>query len=204
MENTMKIFILTLPVRRPPSAVRRSHGFTIIEVLIVLALLIVVVALALPLLNRSSSFARARADSYDIAGKLTQAKFRAATDLTVFRVRFDLANNNYVLERREAGTFVQDGPVLPLRNVISYATPEDLSDFASVPADGEQATPAVQSVTITFNSRGIPIDSSGKPLPDNAVYLVNDRNDFFAITVSLAGLVEVWRYLPDGTWVPPQ
>ena len=29
----------------------------------------------------------------------------------------------------------------------------------------------------------------------------NERNDYFAVTVSLAGLVEVWRYLPDGTWV---
>jgi Tfp pilus assembly protein FimT len=183
---------------------QKNRGFSLVEALFVLVLLIVVAAISLPLLNRSTSYARIRSDAYDIAGKLTQAKFRAATELTPVRVKFNLASNSYQLERRVGGTFTPDGSALSLRTGVSYAGSGVLSSFTVAPADGEQVLPATQSLSIVFNSRGIPIDTLGQPLADNAIYLGNDKEDYFAITVSLAGLVEVWRYLPDGTWAPPQ
>jgi Tfp pilus assembly protein FimT len=186
-------------IRKPKS----NRGFTLVEALSVLIILIVVAAVSLPLLARSSSFTRIRSDVFELAGRLTQAKFRASTELTAYRVRFDTVKNVYVLERREGGVFVADEPEIGLRGGITFAGPEDLSSFAASPAGDEQLSPATQSPAIGFNSRGIPIDSTGRPLGDNAIYLRNDRKDYFAVTVSLAGLVEVWHYLPDGTWVTP-
>lgn len=183
-----------------------ARGFTLAEATVVLALLILVAAVALPLLASSSSFTRLRADAFDIAGEITLAKFRAANELTAYRIRFDLTNNSYQLERHMGGgNFQPEGPVRRLRSSTIYATTGDLTSYKSVPTNGEQGSVCKQSAVIAFNTRGVPVDSSGLPImPNNAIYLRNDRMDSFAVTVSLAGLVEIWRYLPDGSWVPPQ
>src|SRR5437868_9040456 len=112
---------------------KSDRGTTLIEVLFVLVVLIIVATVSVPLFSRTTSFARLRGDTYDIAGKLTQAKFRSATDLTGYQVRFDLDNNKFVLERHDPGTFTAVEAVVQLRTGVRFATAGDMSSFSSVP-----------------------------------------------------------------------
>src|SRR5215212_8112130 len=105
----------------------KNRGFTLVEALFVLIVLLVVAAVSVPLLARSSSFARLRSDAFELAGQLTQAKFRAATEMAAHRVRFDSVRNSYVLERRSGGTFTVEGPEIKLRGTVTYAKPADLT-----------------------------------------------------------------------------
>ena len=49
-----------------------------------------------------------------------------------------------------------------------------------------------------FNSRGVPIDSSGAPLGTNAFYLT-DGSAVYAVTVAATGMLRSWRTLPVAT-----
>jgi hypothetical protein len=58
------------------------------------------------------------------------------------------------------------------------------------------------STAIYFNTRGLPVDSSGVTYNNSVIYLANDNNLYDAVTVSLGGKVSIWNY-SQGTaaWV---
>ncbi len=193
-----------------------NRGFSFLEVVVVIALLLIMLAISLPLFNNSNSFNQLKADTFDLAGRLNRAKFRATTDLAAYRIRFDFAKNGYILERRNGNNFNgndtdndrETGLLIRLRERVSYVPPTAAGSpipstiFATTPGDADQRRE--QSQFIAFNSRGIPVDDMGRPQANNAIYLKDNRNHYFAITVSLAGLVEIWIYREStGRWELP-
>jgi hypothetical protein len=57
---------------------------------------------------------------------------------------------------------------------------------------------------IVFNSRGLPIDSTGAPIGTNAIYIKDNVNTIYAITVAATGLPKLWRAQPiaaSPSWV---
>ena len=54
-----------------------------------------------------------------------------------------------------------------------------------------------------FNSRGLPIDPlhTNNVISTNAIYIIDGKGSFYAITVTLSGYVTVWRYVSTST--PP-
>jgi hypothetical protein len=55
---------------------------------------------------------------------------------------------------------------------------------------------------VMFNSRGIPVDPTGTPTPDDALY-VTDGNSVTGVTVVATGLTRVWRSdASSATWNP--
>jgi hypothetical protein len=59
-----------------------------------------------------------------------------------------------------------------------------------------------QSSVIAFNSRGIPLDSTGNPTGNDAIYLNNGNGVYYAVTVSSSGRVSVWQLNGSGsTWI---
>jgi hypothetical protein len=65
----------------------------------------------------------------------------------------------------------------------------------------EQGNAPVQSNTITFNSLGLPVDNTGAPSQQNAIYVINtSTQQVGAVTVSLSGRVMGWLW-EGGRWV---
>jgi hypothetical protein len=53
-----------------------------------------------------------------------------------------------------------------------------------------------------FNSRGIPVDSTGAPVASGALYLT-DGSAVYGVTVAATGMIRLWRTFPYATpnWV---
>ena len=196
----------------------RTKGFSMIELIIVIAIIMIMAAAAIPLLGPTLQNYRLRGDARNIASLLALARIRAASDFTRAEVCFDFAGgictptsqpNTYQVElwnkttnafAPEPGTFPQalsKGDFFPANSVLTAQ---------GIPPTGGQTTigqgtgvpgPPVASVQIIFNSRGIAIDPvTLNPVGTDAIYISN-TTAYCAVTASLAGQTATWRYVSN-------
>jgi len=76
----------------------RTRGFTLLEVLVVLAVTAILMAIAIPQFQRITQVLRISGDMRDITGTVGQAKMHAAADFTHARARANLVANTFQLE----------------------------------------------------------------------------------------------------------
>jgi len=170
-------------------------GFSMAELMMVMAIMMVVTAIGLPSLTRMQASYRISSDGRAITQALSLAKMRAGAIFTHERLNFDLSNNRYVMEKydKSSGQFLSDGTSQSLSTGVSFG-------FGSITTPAGSQTSIQQSSTITFNSRGIPINNSGQPTADFAVYFSDTAGAYYAVTVSLGGRIQIWKH--SGTaWV---
>jgi Tfp pilus assembly protein FimT len=173
------------------------RGFSLAELCILLCIAMVLAALAVPTLTTSMRGMQLGADARNIATTLTCAKLSAMSQMTRYRLAFDLTGNQWRLEKfnRSTGTF----ELQQAANELSSGVANSGIAFKSSSSSGPTGLPTTSSTAITFSARGIPVDSSGVPTPNNVVYLSKSDTDY-AIGVSLAGKVQIWRR-QDSQWV---
>jgi prepilin-type N-terminal cleavage/methylation domain-containing protein len=176
-----------------------SRGFSVVELLIVLAMAGILSAFAIPTLSSAMRDMQLASDARSISSALTVARIKATTMMTPYRVRFDLDENKWSLEKYDSSS-------------SSYAVEQDTNELSTGMA-GSGITfgknggtgvvagyPSSSSTAITFNTRGIPVDGSGQPTSDNIVYVSKPDADY-AVTVSLTGKVAVWKKDESQGWV---
>jgi len=198
---------------------KRQAGFSTLEMLIVIAMSIIITAIAIPQYVRTAAYLRAAGDLRSLNGVTAQAKMRAAADFTHARAYVDLGANTYHLEiwnktgNGGAGCWQTDGdnanactvaasPVFNLAQGDTFGTggltqgptiaqqPTIPAQVACQSTNGGNGTIA-NTECIVFNSRGIPIDANGAPLPTGAVYLTN-LTVVNGVTVSATGSIQAW------------
>src|SRR5260370_17197118 len=76
----------------------RTRGFTLLELLVVLAVTAILMAFAVPQFQRIAQVLRISGDMRDITGTVGQAKMHAAADFTHARARANLVANTFQLE----------------------------------------------------------------------------------------------------------
>ena len=172
-----------------------ERGFTLIELTVCLGISFVLFSFAVLPLRQTIQGYRLAADARAVSSQLALARMRAAASFTQAELAVDLPNSTFQIEMfdKSTGQFQSVGGVYSLSQDDSFS----FGDVA-VPAGG-QAT-LQQTSTITFNSRGIPIDSSGTPTSDGSLYLTDNNGSYWAITVSAAGQIAIWEYA-NGSWV---
>src|SRR5258707_9336688 len=77
---------------------RRTRGFTLLELLVVLAVTGILMPFAVPQFQRIAQVLRISGDMRDITGTIAPAKMHAAADFTPARARANLAANTFQLE----------------------------------------------------------------------------------------------------------
>lgn len=112
---------------------RGRAGFTLIEIVVVLAILAVATALVLPSVGRGTESAQLRSQAGRIAAVLREARLQAVTQRHATRVSLDRARNTVTLTAGD--------PDRPLREL-------------SVPA-GVRVSVATGGETLAFSSRGM-------------------------------------------------
>ena len=187
---------------RPFESIRRpADGFSLIEMMGVLALLLVVTAMAVPLTERAVAGARTGGNARGLADYVSLAKMRAASDFTHARVFVDLAGNTYYLQTwdKTGGSWQTQGGQQTLSSGVSFgfgsvtsAPPNTQGTLGQAPACRDDLGTAIgNTACIVFNSRGVPIDAAGTPTGDDAIYLT-DGTAVYGTTVSATGMSRFW------------
>src|SRR4030042_2123566 len=89
---------------------RGEGGITLIELVVVMAIVAIMGVCLAPAIGEWLENFRIRQAARDIAANLQFAKMKAISSRMEYRVRFDLATEEYLLEKN-SGSWTQDGGV---------------------------------------------------------------------------------------------
>lgn len=175
-----------------------AAGFSIIEVVMVIVILMLVAAFAIPQAISTTRALKASSNARSIAAQLALAKIRAANDFTQSRLNCDLTAGSCQLEictskgTSSCNTFTAEGGPVLLSQDTSFG-------FGNITTAAGTQSSIQNTAQIIFNSRSVPVDSSGAPTGNYALYVRSLNGDTYAVTVYATGRVAVWRY-GNGTW----
>jgi len=197
----------------------RQSGFSLLELLIVVAMALIVAGIAIPNFQRAMRNYRLMGDARAISGEVQLAKMRAAANFTRARVKFSasgyetqvfcqaLNSPRVCINAVEVGRWktLETSGIKPLSSDIRFGAATQ-----TLPPPGTQATlgqpmpcrrgralisplelPAGRC--IIFNSRGYPVDEDGNAYGDYGIY-ITDGTAVQGTTVSRAGVVASWRH----------
>ena len=188
---------------------RSAKGFTLLEVMIVMALGVIIAAIAIPMSGNALGFFRLSGDARALSNSVALSKMRAASIFGKVRLFVDLGGKTYHLEtfdstsaiccwHAEGGTSQLSTGVSFSHGVVSTAPPNTQGTIGQAPlCKSDEGADVANTACIIFNSRGAPVDSSGAPIVD-ALY-VTDGTAVYGTTVSATGMVRTWRTLPNAT-----
>ena len=182
----------------------REHGFSLIDILMVVALLGVVAGIAIPVTGNAVAGQKFKNDAQAITNMVGLAKMRASAAYTRARVRIDTSARTFVLERwdKTAGAWVAEGVPATLSNGVTFsfgsvatAPPNTQTAIGFSPACRVGVTAASATVAnshcIVFNSRGLPVDGAGLAFGGHALYLT-DGIGVAATTVTATPRIRRW------------
>ena len=191
----------------------RESGFSLVDILVALALVGIVTAMAIPMSESASRGLRVKGDAQAVANMVALAKMRAASRFTRTRIRADLNTNSYRLEiwtpatpaDRTVGAWVVDGGTVRLSQGVTFGfgvldqpPPNTQAAIGQSPActaaDSLLGDALVANTAcIVFNSRGVPVDNTiaGAPVGGNGLY-ITDGSAVYATTITATPLVRQW------------
>jgi prepilin-type N-terminal cleavage/methylation domain-containing protein len=202
---------------RRSARLRSQSGFTLLELLIVVAIGMIAAAMTMPLFNTAVSQYRLRTSAVDLDGLLQRARSRAVKDnrsyalqtaavvqgaFTYTQVYLDL-NGNATLDAGE--------PQIQLQRNVSLVTG---GGIPAIPVATLGFTPQATTAQVNFSARGTPCvlvnglciswDSNGAaPNQVGFVYYLRAPlgagNSWSAVSIAPSGRFRAWSY-SNATW----
>ena len=184
------------------------RGYSLIEILFVVALTGVIAAIAVPMMGNSLGFFRLSGDARSLSNSIALSKMRAASVFSRVRVYIDRSTRSFHLETwnsttnqwtADTGNVYLSQSVNFAFNPVTTAPPNTQATIQQAQTCRDNLGAAVANTScVIFNSRGIPIDGvTSSPVVD-AVY-VTDGTAVYAVTVAATGMVRSWKTPPNAT-----
>jgi prepilin-type N-terminal cleavage/methylation domain-containing protein len=199
---------------------RKSLGFSMLEILVVLMLMAIIIAIALPgTLNALKGY-RLHSDATAVASYLNVVRMKAASQFKPYRLVVDTSAGTFTMEKlcgdtsasadanctgwyQEFSTPVYEGGTqyVSQGNTFSSCRPSFITGSYPGTITGDP-TGCPTTVYMYFNTRGSPVDNTGGPLGNGGavLYMRNQNNLVDAITVALGGRVSVSSW-SGSAWV---
>ena len=182
-----------------------ERGFSLLEILLVLAIMAVLAAMAVPMSGNAVRYIRISGDARDISNALAVTKMRAASKFSKARLLVDLSSNTYYVQTydKTANTWTAETGTTTLSPYVSFgygsaATPPSntQTSIGQAGACYDTASPPAaiaNTACVIFNSRGIPVvDATGSPTGNYALN-IKDSTFVYGVTVAATGFIRTWR-----------
>lgn len=209
----MRLRANSLSVRRRP-----VNGFSLMELLLSLAVLLVMTTIAVPVVLRSLQIYQLNSAASQLSGMLKLTKFEAIRRNTPVSCQIVQQGSNWLVWVDLNGNNVADGPepemiVGGTFTLLPAASVPDPSPIAQTLGPGGKSilwTVVPESVgTITYDQRGVSVkdDGTGKMINASTVYVLylgsatNPNMGFRAVVRLPSGAVQVWTSPSAGTWL---
>jgi prepilin-type N-terminal cleavage/methylation domain-containing protein len=197
-----KLFYLEVPMKTQQHT-KVQRGFSLIEMLIVVAIVLVIAAIAVPNLMRTVYTVRLRSTAGELAGLMQQARITATKSNQVYDIKYSTTNgvSNAYLDLNLNGSLDAGEPVVFFNSGVTPAAgaPTGTGGQPSpyVLTGDTSPNPAYDNTsTLAFNARGLPCDYSAAPTcltPAQSyfVYYLSSTRGWAAVVVTKAGRTKV-------------
>lgn len=196
---------------------KRTRGFSIVELLIVVALILCIVAIAFPKIQAASDGIKLRATVTDINGLIQQARIQAVRANKSYTIRTiapaGVNGTMLFIDTPVAGNAAGNGVLDVGEASIQLPTNTTVSDGtggpAALPPNATAASIKANAVTLSFNERGLPCNNPPSCTNANISFLIyfqqartSGTPGWAAITVTPAGRIKAytWTGGAAGTW----
>lgn len=179
-----------------------AHGFSMIELLIVMVVCLVVTAMARPIFKQFSYNVRLRSAASDLAGLMQRARINAARQNAIYTIgyRAVAGGEQAYIDLNRNGAYDAGEPTITFSQTITPAAAAPGTPY--VLAGDTAGVVYTNNTTLGFSPRGLPCAYVGGACPTPAggyfVYYLNDQRDvgvgWAAVVVTRTGRTKalVW------------
>lgn len=184
---------------------KRASGFSLIELVIVVAIMLILAAITGPSVMQAVRAARLRSAGADLAGLMQDARIMAAKSNTIIAIQYTTINGlraAYV-DTNGDNTYTAGKPVVVFTQGVTPApgAPTGSPSAYTLAADTSGTTPYDNTNVLAFSPRGLPcnyVSTATPPTPpcqtpatSYFVYYLNSPNGWVAVVVTRAGRTKV-------------
>jgi prepilin-type N-terminal cleavage/methylation domain-containing protein len=163
--------------------VAASDGFTLTEIIVVLAIVLTLAGLAFPIFTRISYNIRLKSAATNISGLMQQARILAARQNAVYTIAIPSAGGQACIDLNKDGSCQSTEPVIRFNSNVIPATgaPNGSGGTPSayvLSGDSGTGTPYDNATVLGYSARGLPCAYSGgtcsTPAANYFVYYLQD------------------------------